>query len=128
MASHADDRQAESDGCRPIPHQWQFATQEVQASVRRTLTAIPTQFRSAVILRDLEGLSYEEIAEVLEVTVRTAKSRILRGWWILKELLGPLVRQFEKTESTRSDRAERYRAVARMLEQLKSPVPRSTRS
>jgi len=44
-------------------------------------------FRGAVALRDLEGLSYEEIAEVLEVSVGTVKSRILRGRRNLKALL-----------------------------------------
>src|SRR5208282_238049 len=39
----------------------QFAEREVQATVRRALAAVPALFRSAVILRDLEGLSYEEV-------------------------------------------------------------------
>ena len=54
--------------------------------------AVPPVFRSAVILRDLEGLSYEEIAEVLEVSVGTVKSRIMRGRRMLKEILDPLLR------------------------------------
>lgn len=65
----------------------EFATQKVKARVRRALALVPIQFRSAVILRDVEGLSYEEVAEVLDLTVRTVKSRILRGRRILKELL-----------------------------------------
>ncbi|MGH9770333.1 MAG: sigma-70 family RNA polymerase sigma factor [Candidatus Acidiferrales bacterium] len=70
----------------------QCVTHEMQATVRRALAAVPTLFRSAVILRDLEGLSYEEVAEVLEVSVGTVKSRILRGRRLLKDVLHPVLR------------------------------------
>lgn len=68
-----------------------FAAGEVQAVIRRGLAAVPERFRGAVILRDLEGLTYEEIAEILDVSVGTVKSRILRGRRALREVLDPLV-------------------------------------
>ena len=69
----------------------QLAAHEVQQAVHYALQEIPHVFRGAVILRDLEGLSYEEIADVLECSVGTVKSRILRGRRALKDLLEPLL-------------------------------------
>ncbi len=69
----------------------QLAAREVQVAVHEALQQIPEVFRGAVILRDLEGLSYEEIAEVLECSAGTVKSRILRGRRALREMLEPLL-------------------------------------
>jgi len=85
-------------GAEPTPFE-QFASQEMQAAVRKAFAGVPPLFRSAVILRDLEGLSYEEVAEVLEVSVGTVKSRILRGRRILKDILEPMLRS-PKAEAT----------------------------
>jgi RNA polymerase sigma-70 factor, ECF subfamily len=76
----------------------QLAAREIQVAVQSALQQVPEVFRGAVILRDLEGLSYEEVAEVLEVSVGTVKSRILRGRRALKEILEPFL-------------GERHRAV-----------------
>ena len=70
----------------------QLAARETQAAVHQALAQIPDVYRSAVILRDLEGLSYEETAEVLETSVATVKTRILRGRRALKQLLDPVLR------------------------------------
>jgi len=68
----------------------ELASREIQQAVQHALGEVPAVFRAAVILRDLEGLSYEEVAEVLDVTVGTVKSRILRGRRIMRELLEPV--------------------------------------
>src|SRR3984893_17465173 len=74
----------------------QMAAHEIQVAVHQALQEIPEVFRGAVILRDLEGLSYEEVAEVLECSAGTVKSRILRGRRALRELLEPLLSAGER--------------------------------
>jgi RNA polymerase sigma-70 factor (ECF subfamily) len=91
----------------------QCAAHETQITVRRALASVPPVFRSAVILRDLEGLSYEEIAEVLEVSVGTVKSRIMRGRRMLKEILDPLLRATQP--EAREAQAEEWKPVAAPL-------------
>jgi len=55
------------------------AGREIRSMVENALADVNPVFRSAVVLRDIEDLSYEEIAEVLDVSLNTVKSRILRG-------------------------------------------------
>jgi RNA polymerase sigma-70 factor (ECF subfamily) len=60
---------------------------EKQELIENALTRINPLFREVVVLRDIEDLSYEEIAEVLQISLGTVKSRILRGRESLKEEL-----------------------------------------
>jgi RNA polymerase sigma-70 factor, ECF subfamily len=58
--------------------------QEEHAKIEHMLLELPLQQRVAVIMRDIEGLSYEEIAESLKISIGTVKSRIARGREMLK--------------------------------------------
>ncbi|MFN2638497.1 MAG: sigma-70 family RNA polymerase sigma factor, partial [Gemmatimonadaceae bacterium] len=55
--------------------------------VQRALVKLPPEYREAVVLRDLEGRSYEEIAEILEIPAGTVRSRIHRGREALRQIL-----------------------------------------
>jgi RNA polymerase sigma-70 factor (ECF subfamily) len=75
-----------------LPASGQTPEQRALAAEQRkmiitALEKLKFDFRVTVILRDIEGLSYEEIAETLEVSVGTVKSRIARGREELRELL-----------------------------------------
>lgn len=61
--------------------------EERHAAIERALAGLNPVFRSAVVLRDIEDLSYEEIAGVLNVSLGTVKSRILRGREALRKSL-----------------------------------------
>ena len=63
------------------------ADRETRALVEAALENLNPKFRAAVVLRDIEDLSYEEIAVVLEVSLGTVKSRILRGREALRKVL-----------------------------------------
>ena len=60
---------------------------EFQAEVKRALGSLGEPFRAVVVLREIEGLSYEEIAEVLGIAEGTVKSRLRRGREALKRKL-----------------------------------------
>lgn len=72
------------------------SAEETRKRVERALRSIPEDFRMPVILRDLEGWNYEEIAVSLDLPVGTIKSRIARGRGQLREALAPLLKGSKK--------------------------------
>src|SRR5579863_3813909 len=90
----------------------QLAARETQAAVRGALAELSEAYRSAVILRDLEGLSYEEVAEVLEISVATVKTRILRGRRALKKILDAILRPAQPANFERKTPAVGIPALA----------------
>jgi len=73
---------------RPQPDR-RLLSLEVRKALRESMDQLPFEQRAAVTLRDMHGLSYQEISDVLGVHVGTVKSRIARGRSRLRELLQP---------------------------------------
>ena len=76
----------EDDGHATPPVQ--EAAMTTLGGLERALQDLPEAIRSAVLLRDLEGFSYREIAQILEVPVGTVMSRLHRGRAALRRALG----------------------------------------
>jgi RNA polymerase sigma-70 factor, ECF subfamily len=65
----------------------------VSDDIIEALEEVPDQFRIAVLLSDVEGFSYQEISEILNISVGTVKSRIFRGRKILQKQLWDFAKQ-----------------------------------
>src|SRR5215813_2979714 len=70
-----------------------MAHEEVRARVELELRKVPEPYRSTLILRDLEEMSYEEIAEITQVSLGTVKSRLTRGREALRQRLASYVKE-----------------------------------
>ncbi len=66
-------------------------SRELAEYINRALTALPEDLRMAVTLREFEGLSYDEIAQVMECPVGTVRSRIFRAREAIARVLAPLL-------------------------------------
>ncbi|MBZ5536805.1 MAG: sigma-70 family RNA polymerase sigma factor [Acidobacteriia bacterium] len=64
---------------------------ELEARLQAALRSLPLKYRMAVLLRDVEEFSYEEIASTLHISVGTVKSRILRGRELLRDKVRALL-------------------------------------
>jgi RNA polymerase sigma-70 factor (ECF subfamily) len=66
---------------------------ELKETVERAIAALPEDLRTAIILRELDGMSYEEIAQTMECPVGTVRSRIFRARDAIAKKVGPLTRK-----------------------------------
>jgi len=73
-------------GCSPYDHAVQ---EEAHHRVEAALRQVPEAFRTVVVLREIEGFTYEEIADILQVNLGTVKSRLTRGRAALRAQLVP---------------------------------------
>jgi len=73
---------------KPLPDE-DLNAHEIGQKVAEALRKIPARYREAVVLRDVEGLSYEEVGQILRIPGGTVRSRINRARLMLKERLKP---------------------------------------
>jgi RNA polymerase sigma-70 factor, ECF subfamily len=66
-------------------------TEEIRETVNQAIEALPEDLRTAIVLREIEGLSYEEIAVAMECPVGTVRSRIFRAREAIDKRLKPLL-------------------------------------
>ena len=71
-----------SDAPNPVEN---LMTQEFYGQLQQAITALPEVFRTTIVLREIQGLSYEEIADITGVSLGTVKSRIARARHRLQE-------------------------------------------
>jgi RNA polymerase sigma-70 factor, ECF subfamily len=81
---------------RPLPEAAMLGDERKRA-VTRAIASLPEKYRTALVLRDIEGHSYEQIAEILDMSEGTVKSRINRARNLLREKLGYLVAEAPRT-------------------------------
>jgi RNA polymerase sigma-70 factor, ECF subfamily len=66
-------------------------TEEIKGKVAEVIQKLPSDLRQAITLRELEGLSYEEIAEVMDCPIGTVRSRIFRAREAIDQVVQPLL-------------------------------------
>jgi len=66
-------------------------TKEIGNTVNAAIESLPEELRSAIQLRELEGMSYEEIAKLMDCPIGTVRSRIFRAREVIAERLKPLL-------------------------------------
>ena len=82
----SDERASRLRSTSPSPDM-AYADMHFEDDVERALATLPPDFRAAVVLCDVEGLTYEEIAEILDAKLGTVRSRIHRGRAMLRTAL-----------------------------------------
>jgi len=77
---------------RPSPERL-YESKQIGLALHNSIRKLPTKLRTAIVLKEIEGLSYEEIADILEVSIGTVKSRLSRAREELKTLLKKFTEQ-----------------------------------
>lgn len=68
-----------------------LASKQIAETVNAAMDVLPLELRTAIVLREIEGLSYEEISEIMACPIGTVRSRIFRAREVIAEKLKPLL-------------------------------------
>jgi RNA polymerase sigma-70 factor (ECF subfamily) len=110
LSSHEDDQPLSIVENLVDTHESPFdaaANAEVASHVEAALREVPEPFRTVVVLRDIEGFGYEEIAEILNANLGTVKSRLMRGRAHLKSRLAPFMEAASRRPSQSTSSSSR---------------------
>ncbi len=69
----------------------ELQTKQIAAAVNKAVEALPDELRTAITLREIEGLSYEEIAQMMDCPIGTVRSRIFRAREAIAEKIRPML-------------------------------------
>nr|WP_229466584.1 RNA polymerase sigma factor RpoE [Pseudoduganella plicata] len=90
--ARAPEALAEDDALRDInTPESMLATRQIAETVNAAMDALPVDLRTAILLREIEGLSYEEISDIMSCPIGTVRSRIFRAREVIAEKLRPLL-------------------------------------
>lgn len=97
---------------RPLPLQL-LEGDEMRQRLREALLELPDNYRTVIVLRDIEGLTYEEIARVTDSTLEAIKSRLFRARQTLRRVLEPYMTsaEMEITPAPTKNSAQRSRSA-----------------
>ena len=94
-----------ASGLRDIADPYsELMTDQIAATVRVAINGLPAELQAAITLRELKGMSYEEIAEIMECPIGTVRSRIFRARDAIDKQLRPLIDNTGKFDATRAER------------------------
>jgi RNA polymerase sigma-70 factor (ECF subfamily) len=69
----------------------ELITKQIAETVNDTMNSLPSDLREAIMLREIEGMSYEDIAEAMECPIGTVRSRIFRAREAISEKIKPML-------------------------------------
>jgi Sigma-70, region 4 len=114
-------------GVRPISDPETLLLQTADTMlIERAMSTLPDRFRELLVLRELEGLSYRELADVMDIPMGTVMSRLSRARQALHSALTDELTRFSTPERTRP--RERESSAAHLPEGLTQTSPRALES